>query len=85
MPLFMDIHQHVPGLTKQGVENAHAKDLEIQGKYNVKFLKYWYDSNNGKIFCLSEAPNKESAIEVHRESHGLLADDIFEVQEGDVS
>ncbi|HSN50745.1 MAG TPA: DUF4242 domain-containing protein [Bacteroidales bacterium] len=85
MPLFLDIHQHVPGLTKEAVEEAHAKDLEIQGKYNVKYLRYWYDSASGKIFCLAEAPNKDSAIAVHRESHGMVADEVFEVQEGIVS
>lgn len=84
MPLFLDIHQDVPGLTKEGLEEAHAKDLEIQGKYNARYLKYWYDEKNGKIFCLVEAPDKESAFAVHRESHGLVADEIFEVQEGTV-
>lgn len=82
MPLFLDIHRSVPGLTKEGVEEAHAKDLEIQGKYNVRYLRYWYDDKNGKVFCLVEAPDKESAAAVHREAHGLLADEIVEVQEG---
>lgn len=82
MPLFLDIHRHVPGLTKEAVEEAHAKDLEIQGDYNVKYLRYWYDTGSGKIFCLVEAPDKESAIRVHRESHGLVADEIIEVMEG---
>ena len=82
MSLFLDIHQDVPGLTREGLAEAHAKDLEIQGKYNVKYLNYWYDTKKGKIFCLVEAPDKESAMRVHRESHGLVADDIFEVQEG---
>jgi hypothetical protein len=82
MPLFMDIHKHVPGLTKEGVAAAHAKDLEIQGKYGVKYLKYWYDQKSGKIFCLAEAPDREAATAVHRESHGLVADEIIEVQEG---
>jgi hypothetical protein len=82
LSLFLDIHQHVPGLTKKAVAEAHAKDLEIQGRYNVKYLKYWYDVKSGKIFCLVEAPNKEAAARVHRESHGLVADEIIEVQEG---
>jgi len=82
MPLFMDIHKHVPGLTKEGVAAAHAKDLEIQEKYGVKYLKYWYDQKSGKIFCLAEAPDREAANAVHRESHGLVADEIIEVQEG---
>jgi hypothetical protein len=84
MSLFMDIHQHVPGLTTAAVADAHGKDLKVQKKYNVNYLKYWYDEKNGKIFCLVEAPDKESAIAVHREAHGLVADEIIEVKEGKV-
>jgi hypothetical protein len=83
MALFLDIHKHIPGLTKEAVVGAHARDLEIQKKYNVKYRNYWYDDQNGKVFCLVEAPDKESAIAVHREAHGLLADEIFEVREGE--
>jgi hypothetical protein len=82
MPLFMDIHQHVPGLTKDAVAGAHQRDLEIQKKYGVQYLKYWFDEGSGKVFCLVNAPNKEAAIKVHREAHGLLADEVVEVQEG---
>jgi hypothetical protein len=82
MPLFLDIHQHVPGLTKEALEDAHAKDLEVQSKYNAHYLRYWYDIENGKVFCLVEAPDKESANSVHREAHGLVADEIVEVMEG---
>jgi len=82
MPLFLDIHNHIPGLTKEAIANAHARDLEVQNKYGVKYRKYWYDDKNGKAFCLVEAHDKESAIAVHRESHGLVADEIIEVHEG---
>jgi hypothetical protein len=83
MALFMDVHNQIPGLTKEAVMGAHASDLKIQNKYNVKYLKYWYDDKNGKVFCLVEAPDKESAIAVHREAHGLIADEIIEVLEGE--
>lgn len=82
MPLFMDIHEHIPGLTAEAVAEAHAKDLEVQKKYGVEYLKYWYDENTGKVFCLVSAPNKEAAMAVHREAHGLVADQIIEVKEG---
>jgi hypothetical protein len=82
MPLFMDIHQHIDGLTAEAVSNAHAADLKTQQKYGVKYLKYWFDEGSGKVFCLVEAPNKEAAIAVHREAHGLVADDVIEVTEG---
>jgi uncharacterized protein YcfL len=54
----------------------------IKKKYGVKYQKYWYDDKNGKVFCLVDAPNKEAAIAVHREAHGLVADEIIEVREG---
>ena len=82
MPLFMDTHSHIEGLTADAVAQAHAADLTTQAKYGVKYLRYWFDEANGKVFCLIEAPNKEAAIAVHREAHGLLADEIVEVKEG---
>ena len=82
MPLFMDTHHHVEGLTAEAVAGAHQRDLETQEKYGVNYLKYWYDEGNGKVFCLVEAPNKEAAEAVHREAHGLVADEITEVKEG---
>ena len=81
MPLYMDVHERVEGLTAQAVAQAHAKDLEVQAKYGVKYLKYWFDEHTGKVFCLVEAPNKEAAASVHRHAHGLLADSITEVKE----
>jgi Protein of unknown function (DUF4242) len=82
MALFMDVHNHIPGLTKDAVAGAHQKDLETQGKYGVKYLQYWFNEKTGQVFCLIEAPDKESAIRVHREGHGLVADDLIEVAEG---
>ncbi len=83
MPLYMDIHHKVEGLTADAVTHAHEADVQTQEKYGVKYLKYWYDESNGKVFCLIQAPNKELAERVHREAHGLVADEIIEVQEGD--
>ncbi len=82
MPLFMDIHHHVEGLTADAVAGAHQADLKTQEKYGVKYLRYWFDEDTGKVFCLVEAPNQEAAIAVHREAHGLVADEIIEVKEG---
>lgn len=82
MSLFMDNHHKVEGLTAEAVAQAHARDLEVQDKYGVKYLRYWYDEGTGQVFCLFEAPSKEAAEAVHREAHGLLADEITEVKEG---
>ena len=82
MPLYMDVHHKVEGLTAEAVAEAHRKDLEVQGQYGVTYHKYWFDEGSGKVFCLVEAPSKEAAIAVHREAHGLVADELVEVQEG---
>lgn len=82
MPLYMDIHHRVDGLTDEAVAAAHKKDLEVQQKYGVNYLRYWYDKGTGKVFCLVEAPSKEAAAAVHREAHGLVADEIIEVKQG---
>ncbi|HET7040351.1 MAG TPA: DUF4242 domain-containing protein [Gemmatimonadales bacterium] len=82
MPLFIDIHRHVPGLTKEVVQGAHQQDLAAQGRYGVEYLKYWFNDQTGEVSCLVRAPDKEAAIRVHREAHGLVPDDIIEVQEG---
>ena len=82
MPLFMDVHNGVEGLTAEAVAGAHKRDLEVQAQHGVNYLKYWFDEGSGKVFCLVEAPNAEAAITVHREAHGLLPDEITEVQEG---
>jgi hypothetical protein len=82
MPLYMDRHHKVEGLTAEAVAGAHQRDLEVQKKHGVSYLKYWFDEGSGAVFCLVDAPNKEAAQAVHREAHGLVADDITAVQEG---
>ena len=83
MPLYMDIHRNLVGLTDEAAVAAHQKDLEVQHKYGVRYLSYWYDKELGKVFCLVDAPSKEAAAAVHREAHGNVADEIFEVKQGD--
>jgi len=82
MPLFMDEHHKVEGLTAQAVADAHKKDLEVQGNHGVSYMQYWFNEQTGKVYCLVDAPSKEAAETVHREAHGLVADQITEVQAG---
>ena len=70
-------------MSREEVAAAHAKDLAVQGRYGVTFVRYWYDEATGKIFCLSDAPNRDAVNAAHREAHGGLADEMFEVIEGD--
>ena len=82
MPLFMDVHENLPeGATLDDVIQAHQADLKVQDEHDVKYVKFWYNQDAGKVFCLAEAPTAEAAETVHREAHGLVADRIFEVVE----
>jgi len=82
MPLYMDVHTLDGGVTMDDVAKAHQADLEHQGVHDVSYLRYWVDESKGQIFCLVEAPDAEAANTVHRDAHGLVADAIFQVQEG---
>ncbi len=82
MPLYMDVHNLAGPVTLDDVAKAHAADLAIQSDHGVNYLRYWVDEGNGQIFCLVDAPDPDAANTVHREAHGLVADEIHEVREG---
>ncbi len=82
MPKYIDVHKNMKGVKLEDVAEAHAKDLKVQDKYGVKFEKYWVDEEQGTIYCLSHAPNKEAISKTHKEAHGLLPEETFEVKEG---
>jgi class 3 adenylate cyclase len=79
MPTYMDIHT-LQGATPEQVEAAHAADLKVQGKYNVEYLKFWFNESQGKAFCLVNAPSPRAAQLVHRRAHGQSAERIIEVE-----
>jgi hypothetical protein len=81
MPLFMDVH-NVPGVKAEDVAKAHEEDLKVQGEHGVDYRQYWVDETNGKIFCLVDAPDAEAANTVRRQAHGLVADEVYPVEEG---
>ncbi len=81
MSLFMDVHTIAGGVSVADVAEAHVKDLQTGAKYGVSYLRYWVDETAGKIFCLVEADNADDADTVHREAHGLVADEIYPVSE----
>jgi hypothetical protein len=82
MPLFMDVHNLTGPVSATEVAKAHAADLTKQVDHGVHYLRYWVDEDRGRIFCLVDAPDAESARAVHEEAHGLVADEIFSVVEG---
>lgn len=81
MPLFMDVHSMSEAVSAADVAQAHQADLKTQEQYGVEYKRYWVDEKGAKIFCLVEAPDAEAANTVHREAHGLVADEIYQVSE----
>ena len=83
MPLFMDVHETIPDdADAKAVAAAHQADLRTQEKYDTRYINYWLDESARKIFCLVEAPDAQTAHAVHREAHGLVADEIYQVEQG---
>lgn len=81
--LYMDVHRLGPGnVTAEAVAEAHKKDLAVQDLFYVEYKRYWVDENEGTVYCLVEAPSPEAAEEVHRRAHGLVADEIVEMNTG---
>ena len=78
MPVYMDRH-YIEGATRHAVADAHHKDLALQDKYDVKFLTYWFDEMRSTAFCLIEAPNRETIERAHDEAHGLVPNEVLEV------
>jgi hypothetical protein len=81
--LYIDVHQLEPGkVTYEAVAQAHAKDLAVEGKYGVHFLKYWVDEDKGLVYCLSSSADSASIRKTHAEAHGLLPAHTYLVTDG---
>ena len=84
--LYIDVHQLQPGKVKfEDVAKAHAKDLAVEDKYGVKFLKYWVNEDKGLVYCLSSTSDTNAIKKTHGEAHGLLPDHIYKVSDGAVA
>lgn len=84
MGLFLDRHV-AAGASAQDIAAAHALDVEVQDRYGVRYVTYWFDDHDGTVFCLAEGPDREAVETVHREAHGLIADNVIEVGEGPIN
>ena len=81
MPLYLDVH-HLDDIDPDALAGAHERDLQVQDRHGVTYQRYWFSRERGQVFCLVDAPDTQAASAVHREAHGLVAQDIFEVTEG---
>ena len=81
MSLFIDVHDLPGPVSMEEAAKAHTADLQVQPEFGVHYLRYWVDERHGKVFCLVDAPDAETANTVHRQAHGLVADEIYPVSE----
>ncbi len=79
----MDRHD-LPGATAADLAAAHLRDLEIQERYGVRFVTYWFEEDAGSGFCLVEGPDQEAVEAAHRAAHGLLPSNVIEVDQTSV-
>jgi class 3 adenylate cyclase len=84
MPLYMDLHKLGIQVSANDVAKGHVQELDVQKNHDVKFLTYWFNEAAGKVFCLLDAPNVNAVVSVHRDAHGLVPDEIIEVEAGSV-
>lgn len=74
----MDVHI-IPGIKARDVAEAHRKDVQLQEEHHCKCMTYWIDEERENVFCLIDAPDKESVAALHSRSHGLIPNKIIEV------
>ncbi len=74
----MDRHD-LPNATAADLAAAHLRDLEVQDRFGVRFVTYWFEEDAGSGFCLVEGPDAESVEAAHREAHGMLPSQVIEV------
>ena len=84
MPLYMDRHEVEHGVSPTDVAEAHSRDVDVQAKYGVDYITYWFDHHSGAGFCLAEGPSAEAVEAVHREAHGLVGSKVIEVDRATV-
>jgi class 3 adenylate cyclase len=79
--MYIDRHD-APGASPEDLAAAHLLDVEVQDRHGVKYHTYWFDPEDGTVFCLAEGPDKESVVAVHQEGHGLMASTVLELDTG---
>lgn len=78
MARFIDVHSGYFGVSRNQLEEAHARDLAIQADEDVVFERAWLDPEAGKVFCLATAPSKAALMRIH-ERAGHLTPEVYEI------
>ena len=79
MAKFMDVHTGFIGVTAQQLQEAHERDLAVEGDEGVHFERAWLDPESGKVFCLAVGPSREAVMRLH-ERAGHPTREVYELQ-----
>ncbi len=78
MPRYI-IERCVPGLTTEALQAAGRKSNDVlDGMPEVRWIRSYVSSAEGKIYCEYDAPSVEAIME-HAHRAGLPADRVTEV------
>jgi len=80
--LYLDVHRIPVKLKQDVIAKSHAKDVMAGQKYNVHFINYWINENEGLMFCLLSATDTLSVINTYSEGSGMPAGRFYKVTEG---
>jgi len=75
----MDRHEVSENTTAETLAEIHQEDLKIERQYGCRGFTYWYDDERKHVFCLIEAPNKKAIVDMHKQAHGDVPNQIIEV------
>jgi hypothetical protein len=75
---YMDVHSGFFNVTAEQLNEAHGRDLAIEGDEGVHFERAWLDPEAGKVFCLATGPSKEAVLRVHQRA-GHPTEEIYEL------
>jgi class 3 adenylate cyclase len=79
----MDRHDF-SGQTAADAAEMHRRDIEIQDRFGVQLITYWFDYDRQTAFCLAKADTGDALIALHRQAHGGVPHQVIEVDRGTV-
>ena len=84
MPIYMDRHELDEPVSQKDIAMAHYQDILVQDQFGIKTMTYWPSADGMTSFCLMDAPDAESLKKLHAASHGLVPNEVIEVDPEEV-
>ena len=79
MAVFIGIHKFEAGIGDETILEKWAKYKESCLKLNLKPVKLYLNGDEGRVFCVTEAPGEDDVKKAHTDV-GLTVDEVIEVR-----